>query len=256
MPSSPTRATMDLKVPATTIQVREERLAGAPALVASAGAPERAARRGCVLVYHGLDGHKGLHVPELGQLARAGFVAVGVDAVGHGARRWPDFEARFGASDGLGASSFLEVVRATTAELPALVDALLARRWAVPGRVGIAGVSLGGFVAYGAATTGGLFAAAAPIVASPLWDRSAPDSPVHVPDRFYPTALLSVTSARDVVVPPGPVAELHATLAPRYSAAPERLRHLEWPDSGHMMEQRDWEDTWVAVIAWFDRHLG
>src|SRR5690348_17150308 len=60
-------------VPVTT------RVAGAPAILTSRQAPETAARRGTVLVYHGFGGDK-LALEDLAAaLADAGFLAVRVD---------------------------------------------------------------------------------------------------------------------------------------------------------------------------------
>jgi alpha-beta hydrolase superfamily lysophospholipase len=47
-----------------------------------------------VFWFHGFGVDKETHRKELEQLARAGFLAVGVDAAGHGARRLPDLDAR------------------------------------------------------------------------------------------------------------------------------------------------------------------
>lgn len=73
------------------------RLAGAPALLVHRSDAQAASRRGTVLLYHGLGVDKHCHLHELKSLARAGFLAVGVDNVGHGERRYPDYEARFAA---------------------------------------------------------------------------------------------------------------------------------------------------------------
>jgi dienelactone hydrolase len=242
------------------LTVQHEPLAGVPALLVSDGPPAEAARRGAVLVLHGLGGHKGIQEPELHVLARAGLLAVGLDCVGHGDRAWPDLQARFDAGGEVAARAFREVVGGTVAEVPAVVDALLARGWGQAGRVGLAGISLGGFVAYGAALRERRLGAVVPIIGSPDWTGAggaeAAGSPHLAPERFFPVALLSVTAARDEVVPPAAVHRLHAALGPRYAAAPERLRHLEWSGSQHLMLQEDWDATWREACAWFGRFLG
>ncbi len=106
-------------------------LGSAPALVVHAGSADAAAARGTVIVHHGLSGQKEVQGRELISLAVAGFLAIGVDAVGHGERRWPGFEARFQEAPD---RWFMEAVRATASETPQLIDALAARGWARPGR--------------------------------------------------------------------------------------------------------------------------
>lgn len=228
------------------------RLGDIPALVASRGGPEGAARRGTVLVYHPLGKDKDAHAGDLARLAAAGFLAIGVDAIAHGERRVPHGVARFLANP-LGA--LREVVTATAAEVPDLLDLLFSRGWAHPGRVGIAGVSLGGFVAYRAAVADRRIAAAACLLASP---DGGPDaaSPFARLDHVFPLALLSVTAGADAMVPPGPARRLHAALAPRYASAPERLRHVELAGEGHHLSDQAWNRAQAEADAWLERFLG
>jgi hypothetical protein len=48
-----------------------------------------------VLWFHGFTADRNASRSELEALARAGLLAVGLDAVGHGARRLPDFDRHF-----------------------------------------------------------------------------------------------------------------------------------------------------------------
>jgi dienelactone hydrolase len=227
------------------------RIGEVPALVASSGAPRAAAERGTVLVYHPLGQDKSLHAADLERLAAAGLLAIGVDAIAHGERRVPGAYARFRA-DPLGA--LREVVAATAAEVPGLLDDLVARGWASPGRVGLAGVSLGGFVAYGASIADRRVAAAVCIASSPWWGPD-PASPHRAPDRFFPLALLSVVAADDAMVPPGPTRELHAALGPLYAAAPERLRLVELEGEGHWLSDEGWARARDEAERWLLRFL-
>jgi hypothetical protein len=70
-------------------------IAGVPALVRFRSSPEAAAGHGTVLYYHGFGGDKGRCEPYLTALAEAGFLAVSLDAVGHGDRRLDDFDVIF-----------------------------------------------------------------------------------------------------------------------------------------------------------------
>ena len=56
----------------------------------------------------------------------AGFLAVGIDAVGHGARQDPALAERLAQSAGGALPVMLDLVAQTMDELPALVDALVA----------------------------------------------------------------------------------------------------------------------------------
>jgi dienelactone hydrolase len=222
-----------------------------PALVARP-APTGAGARGAVLVYHPLGADKDLHAEDLERLAEAGFLAVGVDAIAHGERRVAGAYARFRA-DPFGA--LLEVVTATAAEVPGILDVLVARGWATHGRIGIVGVSLGAFVAYGAATADRRIAAAVCIAGSPHWGEDA-RSPHLAPERFFPLALLQVSASDDALVPPEPARELHAELAPRYARAPERLRLVELAGEGHHMTLAGWGRARDEADRWIARFVG
>jgi hypothetical protein len=84
----------------------------------------------------------------LSRLASAVFLAVGLDGIGHGERRYVDFNARFPpfAPHLMGnvqlEAALLEVVRATVGEVPGILDTLLDQHWGSPERIGISGLSL------------------------------------------------------------------------------------------------------------------
>src|ERR1700685_102417 len=111
------------------------RIAGAPALLRCATTPAQAAQRGTVLFYHGFGATKERPDSYLTALAEAGFLAVSVDAVGHGERRYPDFDSifdneRWDSHFEEVESHFPDLIDATAAEVPSIVDDLIARGWA------------------------------------------------------------------------------------------------------------------------------
>lgn len=236
-------------------------LASAPALALFRDSPQNNARHGTILFYHGFGASKENSIPVLTPLASAGFLAVGIDGIGHGERRYVDFERRFPSlaphlkgNEQL-ETAFLEVVRATAREVSDILDALLRRRWAYPKQIGISGLSFGGFVCYAAVVADTRIQAAAPVVGSPLWKLPLPDSPHLHLDRFYPTALLSQTAGLDINQPPVTVRAFHQQLAPFYIQAPERLHLIEYPNSTHDLTEQDNEQAWNTVVNWFETFL-
>jgi uncharacterized protein len=232
-------------------------LVSAPALALFHGPAEQRARQGTILFYHGFGASKETYVSVLQRLAEAGFLTIGIDAVGHGERRYPDFSERFppfepSFMDNLQLeAAFLSLVRATVREIPSLLDALLERGWAYPGHTGIAGHSMGGFVTYAAVVADPRIQVAAAVSGSPRWKLPWPDSlHLHL-DRFFPTALLSQIAATDTQVSPDGTRGLHASLVPYYAQAPERLRLIEYPDATHALSEQEWEQVWSEVVRWF-----
>jgi dienelactone hydrolase len=223
------------------------RLATAPALLARR--EDLALPLPAVLVYHGLSADKEIQRKEIVTLAEAGLLAVGIDAAGHGERRLPDFEERFADPWGEETESlFFSLVQETLHEVPAVLDALEATGLAAPDRLALFGISMGAYITYGTIPAEPRIRAAVALLGSPEWPH--PDSPHHQADRFFPTALLSITGGKDVNVPPESARAFHSTLEPYYRAAPERLRYLEIPGAPHMMSEEDWGIAMREAVGW------
>jgi len=244
-----------------SLQQRSLTLASAPALVMSHGTPQDGGRRGTILFYHGFDESKDQMQVELATLAEAGFLAVGIDAIGHGMRRYPDFEDRFPPFEGRfmgdmkAEANFLTVVRATAQELPQIIDALLSLGWAHQGQIGVSGISMGGFVTYAAIVSDKRIRAATPVVGSPEWKLPWQESPHRHLTQFFPTALLSQTAGDDTRVPSQAVRAFHDQLTPFYASAPERLHLIEYPQVGHGLGEKEWAQVRQNLVAWFERFL-
>lgn len=226
-------------------------LAGVPAVLLSSGPASRAAARGTVLFFHGLGASKEVHLQDVEPLAERGLLVALVDNVGHGER--PPSAEQLELIRRLGwQGAFLEAVRRTAEEVPALLDALTRDCGAM--RFGVSGVSMGGYITYGAVLRDRRILAAAPILGSPDWD-GLPDSPHRQASLFFPCALLAQNAGRDTTVPARHARTFHAQLVPYYAQAPERLQYVEYPDSAHFMEERDWLAARDRAVAWLDRFL-
>jgi uncharacterized protein len=238
--------------PPMALQEEKLSLAGVPALLTFASSAERAAARGTVLILHGATASKEVQYRESHSLAERGYLAVAIDAAGHGDRRYPEGDERL--AEQRAQQTFYDIVAQTAAELPAVIEALEARGWAQRGRLGAVGISMGGFILFGALVARCRLDAVVPIVASPRWKLIEP-SPHQQRDRYFPTPLLMITGSADAVVPPEAARQLHEALQPKYAEAPERLRYLELPGEEHMFSPEGWGKAWGETCAWFDRFL-
>ena len=241
-------------MPAYTLT--EETLAGdIPALhVAPADAATDAPP---VLVLHPLGSRKEKMLPGLLAFARAGFHAVAMDAVLHGARPGADTRDSRLQTDFLGTTEAM--ISGTARDVSRVLDALGADR------AGIHGISLGGYSVFAALLTEPRLAAASVAIGSPDWtgplrgyglgpghplfDRAAALSPLGLlPEALPPRPLLMQHGTFDETVSVEGVIALEKRLRPLYVHAPERL-HLElFPGLGHAytddMERRAVE--WLA----------
>lgn len=231
------------------------KLGSAPALFVFRGELERAAKKGSILFFHGLTGSKETQRLELEDLARSGFLAVGIDAVGHGERRYQDFEQRFAEDNPDAYGEFLNVVVTTAQEVPLILDSLMGMRLLNQKKIGIAGISLGGHVAYTAITLDTRFNVAATILGSPQWNIDLPASPHNHLEKFSSIRLISQNAGQDEIVPAAYARKFHKMLKARYRDYNERFNYIEYPDSGHFMREDDWSNCWSRTLTWFDRHL-
>jgi len=216
---------------------RRYRFAGIPLLTIAADA----APRPVVLFYHGLHSSKETHRKELEDLARRGFLAVGVDAVGHGERCIDDLYAFLNCGELRRQVS--KLLRPTMEELPLLVDHLIAQGY---GPVGLAGISFGGMLAFGAVPREPRVRAVVAILGDPRW--CAPD-----PSAFAHTPLLAWNGGRDQHVDPTGAREFVSELRRRNPDG--AFEYREYLESDHFMQPKDWNDGWNATLAWFEQHL-
>ena len=235
-------------------------IAGVPALLGYCVSPEWAVKYGTVLLYHGFGGTKERMEAYSTALAEAGFLTVSLDAVGHGERRYPDFDAifndqrwdtRFHATE----TDVLQLVDDTVAEVPSIIDDLLDRGWARTDGIGIGGRSLGGNVSYASVLADRRIRAAASVVGSPEWTLPRAHSPHHFPDRFFPAAVLSQSAECDEYVPAEPVRDFHDKLQPWYAREPEKVQYLEYPGVGHFLTPELNAASCRQMTAWFQRWL-
>jgi len=205
-----------------------------------------------VLWFHGFGVGKEVHETELARVASLGFLAAGVDAVGHGARRLPDLDARIAAPREEARATMLALAEATALEVPLLVRALASEGLADPTHVAVVGISMGGYLVYRALLVEPSIRAAIAILGSPEWPDD--DSPHQHPELARRTALLSITAERDASVPPDAARRFHESIT-ALGIGEERARYLELADAEHLMSAEQWSTAIDATMDWLARHL-
>ncbi|MES2524718.1 MAG: hypothetical protein V4617_18625 [Gemmatimonadota bacterium] len=237
-------------------------IAGVPVLIAT---PVHAPPYATVLWCHGFRADALAHAAELEACARAGYLAVGIDAVLHGARGTDELTARLSRSPGGALPVMLDIVEETFRELPALIDGLVAHHGASRERLAMVGISMGAFLAYRSIRGGlplrsviALLGSPEPSLSVDARDRGDEHDAL---DAFRRVALLSITAEHDESVPPAPVRRLHERLE-RANAAmaspvqPEAQgvriedRHHELRGSGHLTSADAWAEAMHEMMRW------
>ena len=205
-----------------------------------------------VIWYHGLHADALAHAAELERCATAGFLAIGVDAVGHGARRDAQLAEWLSRSPDGGMSVMLSLVEQTVLELPALLDAIGEAYPINRDRVSLVGISMGAFLAYRAVVDGPPIRAVVALLGSPEWPTS--DSPHHSLASFSEVALLSITAEHDAAVSPDAAHRLHRALqgqAVGGSAKPEHHHVLR--GASHGLSALEWARAMRVTMQWLKR---
>ena len=221
------------------------------------GDSHTAAEKGSILFFHGSGASKEVQRPDLESLAAQGYLVVGVDSIGHGERRYPDFDNRLSKANSYFMREFLTVVLETAREVPFLIDVLEQTGLVRNGRIGIAGISQGGFITYTAVTLEPLLkvAVSVSVVGSPRWTLERPESPHLHLEAFGCVFLLSQNAAQDELVPSRDARDFHGRLGRFYPDDATRFAYVEYAESDHLLEA-DWDVLWARTLGWFGSHLG
>lgn len=227
------------------------KIAGVPLRIVT----KTTAFRATVLFYHGFMSEIDQQTKELHSLAEHGFMAIGVDAIGHGQRRFSDFEERFSGSQLRSNDNYFRLLKDSINEVPALVDALIGEGLVKEEKLALAGISMGGYICFGACLKEPRLKVLLPILGSPHWSDDDPESPHKLGDKFFPRALLVQNAGQDVNVPPQFARNFVDSLKSKYSEDPGRLQYYEFPQSSHFMREEDWNELWNNALQWLDRYF-
>lgn len=225
-------------------------VAGVPVLIAE---PSAASGEPVPVVFwhHGFRADALAHAAELERCAAAGFLAIGVDAVAHGARGDAALPRRIADSPAGAMPVMLDIVRETLRELPLLLDALAMEFPIDRARVSMVGISMGAFLAYRAIVAGPPVRSVVALLGSPEWPHA--ESPHHSLHAFQGVAVCSITAERDVSVPPAPVERLHHTLQQVFPTS-ARHRHHQLRGAGHLTSADEWAEAMRETLDWLKRH--
>lgn len=219
------------------------------------------ASRALVVLCHGLSASKESMIPEMEKLHQNGVLPVAIDAPHHGERcsGWLETMERSGVADRH--HLFLDAVAEAGRELNSLI-AHLREGW--NGTIGVIGVSMGGFMAYASLLGNPQPDICIPILASPRFYSYNPmigenelekrlPSPDNFPELFSRVSLFSVSAGLDEKVLPEGTISFFRSLKQRFPDSGERLKLVQYPESGHFMRPEDWEDAWQKIISWLNR---
>ncbi len=222
-----------------------------------------------VLLNHGTSGSATDMLDVAYRLAQRGCFAVSVDAVWHGRRGDGNLEERLAPE--VYKQNYLNMLLEMAGDMSALIDYFRGggNPRADGTRVGMTGISQGGYVAFMTLTKESRVTAAAPMIGSPdltdlygrslPWEDIAPDvrafveehNPVDHFSKMASCALLVQNCEDDLIVPPSGTRKLDQRIKPLYAGREGDYRYIEYPGLGHVTPRAMKE----CAVAWLVRKL-
>lgn len=231
--------------------IEKFRIGSIPAVLYACDDGLKAKKKQAVIMYHGSSASKDTHAKELSSLADAGFMAIGVDNIGHGERKYPDFEELFSHDNPDMIKNMLKAVDETAVELPLIVKFLNSEFGIANKNIGILGISMGALIVYKAISIAHI-KCAVPILGTPKY---CPYETKNYLKSYARTCLLSLNASKDQYISNKETVHLHSILKKRYKTYKERFLYKEYSDSNHFMLPGDWKDCWQTSLYFFQKKL-
>jgi len=225
-----------------------------PILLAYKDNIKKSSSKGCVLFYHGLGAAKDKQLKELNSIADNGFLAIGIDNVGHGEREYCDFEERFSDKNPDKIKNIYNAVKETALEINQLINGLTKKKYLINNKLGIVGISMGAFISYEVPLHTDKIKTIVAILGSPIW-KNLPDNSDLKLKKYSSLSLLSQNAGKDIWVPAVGSKEFHDKLKEEYNDYAKSFKYVEYPESGHFMEENDWNECWSETLKWLDKKI-
>ncbi|MHB8059585.1 MAG: alpha/beta hydrolase family protein [Gaiellaceae bacterium] len=223
-----------------------------------------------LLLSHWFSGSKESWLERLDELSGRRYFVVAMDNRLHGERAGAGFETLMPGGK-LDLPNSRRAIHETATDVSALIDHFSLDGAVDSDRIGITGISMGGFVSFAALVNDARIKVATPIIASPYWGDVPADTPVDLDaaaaadladfarnnepasrmETIPPRALLMQIGAEDVHYDCGSVELFYEELRPLYGDESERLGLIVQPGIGHECTPEMWANT----LAWLEKYL-
>ncbi|MFW5782117.1 MAG: alpha/beta hydrolase family protein [Candidatus Muiribacteriaceae bacterium] len=219
------------------------------------GDTRTASKQGTIFLYHGVTSCKEEVLPELKLIAEAGYLAIGVDNVGHGERSEDIFSKDvFDKSRPECVEAMTKAVEKTAVELRNIINGLHFLGITQGDKFGVIGISMGAYITYAALIREKRIRVACPVIGSPVIAENE-YSPHNNPDKIYPRPLLIQNSKDDTVVPVDATRDFLEKLKTTYADRADLIKYIEYKGEDHFFTENAWNDVWKNVITFLDSYF-
>lgn len=224
-----------------------------------------------VILSHPFQASKVFWQDRLERLANMGYYGVALDNRGHGERGGADFAEQVIVEGKFNVYEVRRLMKETADDIPKLIDYFVKNEEVDESRIGMTGLSMGGYITFRALVIEKRIKVAVAILASPYFNELPKDvqyvdrpevlkaletyshknNPANFIDRFYPKALLIQVGALDKHFDVNRVKGFYHELRNRYQDAPHCLEFVMENDIAHEFTQNMWKNT----LDWLQKHL-
>lgn len=227
--------------------------------------PDHTGKLPVAICIHGLGSSKLTTIQGAIQLAQKGYYAIIIDAAMHGERKLENPLTLNMNLDEKFSENFIRVLKETAQDISLIIDNLPELQIADWSRIGLTGNSMGGFIAFLAATYDKRISAIAPLLATPDWNilfehpsatavseqeknSIIKDDPIHNYTKLKNSAILIQNNTDDPIVNIQGVRNINPKLKELFFECPERYSYIEYNQSGHNVTA----EMFNNVIDWFN----
>jgi len=224
-----------------------------------------------LILSHGVTGNKENWTEKMTQLPKIGFYTVALDNRYHGERKGISFREKIITVEGcLDLVVLRKVMNETALDISTLIDPFIAEKEVDSSKIGMMGISMGGFVTYASLINDSRISFAVPIICSPFWDDisedsrvletkiamkefkdyAAKNSPANQYEKFYPRKIFTLIGTKDIHFKAERVIDFYEKLKISYGADSINLKINQYNVS-HELNNTMWND----VLKWLKEEI-
>lgn len=216
-----------------------------------------------VIMSHGFTGKKEDLIPYLKELASMGYYAVGLDNRLHGERDGEGFESVFSEGNRLNCFKLFNAIKENAEDIRTLIEYFVGESEIDITRVGMLGISMGGFTTYRVLCIDKRIKVAVPMISSAVWGDAPADvkiddspeaikafevlsknySPSNSPNNFYPAAILMQAGGIDGHYNLVKLRGFYNTLNSNYQSMSDRVNLIVHEGVAHTVTPQMWENA-------------
>jgi uncharacterized protein len=214
-----------------------------------------------IILSHWFTGSKEDWKERMQQLAELNYFVIALDNRFHGERTEGSFKEKIISPEGkLKLFQLREIMIDTAKDVTALLDHFISNYNIDKNRIGMIGISMGGYVTYAFLVKDNRIKAAIPFISSPAWDDIPKDTPIYEEDmeefnmltenfnpikeyqKIYPRYLFMSVGNKDKHFDFEKLIRFHSDLEKYYGKESDKLK-LKIYDAGHEVTDEMWNEA-------------